>query len=667
MKQYNLKQVDIPISTRIDYKKELNPQQLEVVTHADGPCLVLAGAGSGKTRTLVYRVAYLLEHGVDPRHILLVTFTNRAAHQMRDRIETLLKVKPKDIFWGTFHHIGNRSLRMYGEHIGIKNDFGILDEEDSATILKAVIRSLRISHDSRIFPKPRVLQSIISYARNSKEKLEDVLDRRCPDFLQFTSDIHHIWGRYTAKKKESNNLDYDDLLSEWLRLLTQSQEARQKQSGLFRYILVDEYQDTNRLQFEIIKILSGFHKNILVVGDDAQSIYSFRAANIRNILDFPEEFPGAKIFKLEINYRSTPQILGLANESINHNIRQYPKRLKASLPDGETPAYVRVGDLNSQAALICQRVLELYGQGMPLGNIAVLFRAHYQSAELEMELIKRNISYVLRGGMKFFEQAHIKDALSYVRIAHNPFDEVSWMRALGLHQGIGLVYADKIYQKFAADVKELSGLFGGKDWEFLPKRPAAGFSSFCRIMRHISEDKFQGKADKMIEVILKDGYYNYCIANFENSKDRLDDLEELINFAHTYRSIRQFLADACLGEGFKGETVIQPHKQMQEQLVLSTIHQAKGLEWDVVFLIGLVDNQFPHPKSEDDPNQLEEERRLFYVASTRAKKQLYLVQPMTRYDYNYGTVISRPSLFLTELDPGCYEEWAVEEEAYVDA
>ena len=665
MKQYTLKNFDnVSLSqTKIDYKKELNLAQLEAVTSSDGPCLVLAGAGSGKTRTLVYRVAYLLEKGINPRNILLVTFTNRAAHQMRSRVESLLKMKPKDVWWGTFHHIGNRALRIYGRHIGIDSGFGILDEEDSSMLLKTVLRGLGIDTKDKMFPKPKVLQAIISFSRNSKQKLKDVLQTRYPDFFQFHQEFDNIYGRYTAKKRDSNNFDYDDLLSEWLKLLNQSQEARDKQTGLFKYILVDEFQDTNRLQFEIIKILASVHKNILVVGDDAQSIYSFRAANVNNILDFPKEFPGAKIFKLHINYRSTPQILNLANESIKYNKRQFQKDLESARPDAQMPAFVKAADLNKQADFISQRVLELHREGTPLNNIAVLFRAHYQSAELELELLRRNIPYLMRGGIKFFEQAHIKDVLTFLRIAYNPFDELAWIRALGLQEGIGPSFSDKIYYKFTNEVKHLAGIFVDSHWSFLPKRPALGFNRFRQTMKRILKEDVFNFADKMIQAVLEDGYSNYCITNFDNSSDRLDDLKELLNFAHTYKDIKKFLADVCLGESFKGETVLEPASQIvNEHIVLSTIHQAKGLEWDVVFLIGLIDGQFPHSKSEADLVQMEEERRLFYVAVTRAKQQIYLIQPMTRFDYNYGTVIARPSQFIEELDSSYYEGWEIEED-----
>ena len=649
MKKYTLLQPKQSISTKIDYPKHLNPEQLNVVMNADGPCLVLAGAGSGKTRTLIYRVAYLLEKGVRPQNILLATFTNKAARQMKDRIELLLKKHIRDLWCGTFHHVGNRILRMYGSHIGIKADYNIMDEEDARTLIKACIRELKINTKDRFFPAPRVMQSIISYSRNSKINISNVIDTYYPDFLELIK-----------KKTSSNNLDYDDLLTETLRLLNQSQQARERFTGQFENVLVDEYQDTNRLQFEIIKILSEHHKNILAVGDDAQSIYAFRGATIDNILNFPKKFPKTKIFRLLTNYRSSQNILDLANESINFNRQQYEKDLKSVKAQGEKPVLVNVKDLREQSAFATQRVLELNDEGHDLKKIAVLFRAHYQSAELEMELLKRGIPYVVRGGIRFFEQAHIKDVLSYLRRIQNPHDEIAWTRALSLEEGIGSGFSAKIFKNFTQNCKSLKDIFNDKHWDALSTRTKTAFGHFCSIVSAVTKDDICGKVDLMLGAIIKSGYEKYCIANFDNYKDRLDDLKELINFAHTYKSVKNFLADTSLGEAFKGETVIEPVKDESDYLVLSTIHQAKGLEWDAVILIGLIDNQFPHSKSKEDPRQLEEERRLFYVAVTRAKNYLYLMHPMTRYDYNYGNVIARPSIFIDELPSGCYEKWEVD-------
>ncbi|MGH7198296.1 MAG: ATP-dependent helicase, partial [Candidatus Omnitrophota bacterium] len=436
-KKYVLKTAAETSVFTIDYRKELNPSQHEVVTEADGPCLVLAGAGSGKTRTLIYRVAYLLEKGVRPEEILLVTFTNKAAQEMRNRVELLLKTKAKGLWCGTFHHIGNRTLRMYGRHIGLNEAFSILDEEDGRDLIKVCMKSLDTRSLEGRFPKPAVVQSILSFAVNAKKKVAEVVTKQYPYFSQFIGQFERIKALYEEKKRKTHNLDYDDLLVKWIGLLDSSSEVRDRLTRQFRFCLVDEYQDTNRLQHEVIRILSGHHRNLLVVGDDAQSIYSFRAAEVQNILRFPEDHANARIFKLETNYRSTRPILELANHSIKHNVHQFPKTLKSVQPDGSSPQYVRVRDTRQEAAFVVQRILEFTEAGIELGDIAVLFRAHYHAAEIEMELAKRGIAYIVRGGVRFFEQAHVKDVLAYLRILMNPMDEIAWIRVLTLQPGIG--------------------------------------------------------------------------------------------------------------------------------------------------------------------------------------------------------------------------------------
>jgi DNA helicase-2/ATP-dependent DNA helicase PcrA len=671
MKKYTLSLGFPENLARIDYRNELNPEQLKVVTEAEGPCLVLAGPGSGKTRTLIYRLAYLLEKGVPAPNILLMTFTNKAAHEMQNRLELLLKARPSGLWCGTFHHVGNRSLRMYAKHLGLVDDFGILDEEDSKDLIKLCIKGLKPQQENpRLFPSPGLIQSIISYSRNSKQDIEKTITHRYPHTSEFIDDINKIYKLYETRKKKSGSLDYDDLLTEWIRLLKISPSANERFTRQFRYVLVDEYQDTNRLQFELIKLLGACHRNVLVVGDDAQSIYSFRAADLRNLLDFPSEFPDTKIFKLQTNYRSVTPILEMANNVIQKNERQFQKVLVGtrSNASADRPNLIPVRDMYSQSAFVAQRAIEMKEEGLPLGEIAVLYRAHYQSAELELEFVKRGIPYVIRGGIRFFEQAHIKDVLSYLRIVQNPQDEISWIRALSLHSGIGSGYADKIFQKITASGLALSEIFNTKQrsifsQDLIPKRANVGFEKFKKTMSEILEEGVSGHADAMIHKILASGYEMYVLANFENADDRLDDIRELANFAHTYKDLKDFLADATLREGFKGETIMGAGEGERETITLSTIHQAKGLEWKAVFIIGLCDGQFPHPKSFEDPAQLEEERRLFYVAITRAKDYIYLMHPMTRFDYSYGTVISRPSLFLQELEGDLCERWEIEEEA----
>ena len=662
--KYVIKQAPRGRSKEVDYKTTLNPEQYEVVTKAEGPCLVLAGAGSGKTRTLIYRVAYLLEKGIPPQNILLVTFTNKAARNMQDRVEMLLKAKPKGLWSGTFHHIGNRSLRLFAKEAGYKRDFGILDEEDSVNLLKVCIKNLKVKIHEERFPHPKVLRSIISFSVNSNKTLEETLEKYHPYFLRFYDTIERIHKEYEAKKRSSSNMDYDDLLSKWLWILKNVKKAKDRFSRQFQYILVDEYQDTNRLQSEIIRELSSFHKNVLVVGDDAQSIYSFRGADVSNILRFPEEYPEAKIFKLESNYRSSPEILDLANDSILHNKNQFRKHLRAVNESDVKPALVDTKDLYAQSNFIAQRVLELRDEGVSLNEMAVLFRAHYQAAELEMELTKRNIPFVVRGGVRFFEQAHIKDVLAHLKILVNPFDEIAWLRALSIQPGIGTVYAGRIFDEFS-NIGSLKGMVNKAFGNFLPERSQKGLKNFKRIMRSITGDKAEKKPDEAIIGILDNGYADHVMTHFDNAKDRIDDLHELVNFAHQYKSLRKLLHDITLRESFKGETIngVPSH---DEHLVLSTVHQAKGLEWKVVFIIGLCEGQFPHSKSKEEPLELEEERRLFYVATTRTKKQLYLIHPITRYDYQMGTVISRNSLFLEELGENLYDRWEIKEEPTED-
>ncbi len=660
MKKYILHESAGSIETHIDFRGNLNPEQYDVVTRAEGPSLVLAGAGSGKTRTLIYRLAYLLEKGIPAKNILLMTFTNKAARQMQDRTEMLLKYKPKGLWSGTFHHVGNRCLRMFAPEMGFTRDFGILDEHDSRDLIKACMKKKDLKAREERFPKPSVIQSIISLSENTKLPLEKILEDKYPYFTKFTQEIEEVKKLYNKKKKESGNMDYDDLLSKWKWLLENVPAARRRFTEQFRYIMVDEYQDTNSLQADIVDILGEHHRNILAVGDDAQSIYSFRGARVDNILKFPERFSDAKLFKLEVNYRSTPEILDLANDSLSYNERQFAKELKAVNPAMELPALIEVKDLYSQAHFVAQRVLEMREEGMDMKDMAVLFRAHYQSAELEMELVKRGIPYIVRGGIRFFEQAHIKDVLAYLKIMTNPLDEIAWIRALTLAPGIGAGYAERIYEAFRRSGRDLLAFVRSQDVSgIIPKRAQAGYSKFQKIMRAVTSPGAGKEPSELISMILEEGYETHILANFENAKDRIDDIHELANFSHEYKNAGDFLSDVTLRENFRGETNMGGAED-DEYLVLSTIHQAKGLEWDAVMIIGLCEGQFPHPKALAEDAEMEEERRLFYVAATRAKKHLYLIHPATRYDYQMGLVVARRSRFLEELDSKNYEPWQVD-------
>lgn len=659
MKKYILHEPTGKVETHIDFKGNLNEEQYEVVTKAEGPSLVLAGAGSGKTRTLIYRLAYLLERKVPPQNILLMTFTNKAAREMRDRTEMILKYTPKGLWSGTFHHVGNRTLRMYAPEIGYPRDFGILDQQDSKDLIKASMKTVGTKAKEERFPKPSVVQSIISFSVNTKKTIEKVLEEKYPYFTRFADDIRAIKKMYDKKKKSSGNMDYDDLLYQWKELLKNVPSARQRFSQQFHYIMVDEYQDTNMLQADIIDMLAEYHKNILVVGDDAQSIYSFRGARVENILSFPKRYNDAQIYKLETNYRSTPEILDLANDSLMNNENQFAKELHSVNPSLEKPALVEVKDLYAQAKFIAQRVLELREEGEELKDIAILFRAHYQSAELEMELVKRGIPYIVRGGIRFFEQLHIKDVLAYLKVVANPVDEISWMRTLTLCPGIGPGYAEKIYDSFRKSGRDLMPFVRSQDLsKVVPKKAQEGYKRFQKIMRALTAQDDKLVPSELIESVLEEGYETHILANFDNGKDRIDDIRELINFANEYTDLNEFLNDMTLRESFKGETVLGAEEE-DEHLVLSTIHQAKGLEWETVMVLGLCEGQFPHPKAMQEDNEMEEERRLFYVAVTRARKYLYMIHPLTRFDYQMGMVVARRSRFLEELAQEDYEVWQV--------
>lgn len=634
----------------IDYQKNLNPEQLKVVTQGDGPSLVLAGAGSGKTRVLIYRLAWLLEQGVPADEILLVTFTNRAANEMTNRAETLLKSNLANLWSGTFHHIGNITLRREAESIGYSSNFTIVDREDAKDLLADCLQDLGLVKREKLFPKKALIYNIYSLAASSLADTDDVIASVYPHTQEYAHQIKKIINHYQKKKKTANVMDFSDLLTKWHEVL-QNKEVLKKYAKNFRYILVDEYQDTNKLQFEILKPLASLHNNILVVGDDAQSIYSFRAADINNILNFPKTFAETKIFKLQTNYRSSPEILNLANDIIRHNSEQFPKVLKAMKPPAEIPMVIETKDVYQQAKFIGQRIIELHREGLSLGQIAVLFRSRFQALELEMELLKRNIPYLIRGGMRFFEQAHIKDALAYLKTIVNPQDELAFKRALCLQRGIGRGYAYKIWEKLIIEKKSLKEVEAS-----LPKRQHPGLRNFIATRETLK--KLKKPKEALLEVLTH--YKDYCYLSFDNPDERILDLEELAKMASQYSNLKEFLLDLGSFEEFKGETVLSG-RQMQEILVLSTIHQAKGLEWEAVFIIGFCNYEFPHPKALDSKKSLEEERRLFYVAATRSKTLLHITYPQTKYTFKNGLIITRPSMFLEELPKEAYEEVTIEE------
>jgi len=674
------------------YKSELNEEQFRVVTAQPKATLVVAGAGTGKTRAITYRVAYLIEQGVSPQRILLATFTNRAAREMLRRVENLTGSQNVHRVWGgTFHRIANLILRRHAVSLGYDSNYSILDSEDARGLINICIDDAAIDTKAKRFPKAEVLQDIISFANNADLPLENVVAGKYPYFELLTAQIKRVDSIYQTRKLERNVMDYDDLLLNVKKLLVEKREIAEIYSDQFQHILVDEYQDTNRLQAEIIDLLAAKHRNVMVVGDDAQSIFAWRGAEFTNIYEFPKRYPEAQAFKLETNYRSTPEILGLANTSIACNRRQFPKMLKAVKRSRDfKPALVPCSDVEQQSAFVASRVLELRDEGTSLEEIAVMYRSHYHSIELQLELSRRNIPYRVQSGVRFFEQAHIKDVISYLRIIVNPRDELAWKRVLKMIPGVGNATANRVYE--AIVLSEAPGLAV----KYLPEDPGAHsvitqaephhpvallrsiprlrdkatWRSFVDLLELISSQENRDNPAKQIELILENGYEQYLLETYENAEARTEDIKGLALYAQRYDSTETFLSELALlsTERFKepqplvGEDVIEGGDE-DELLTLTSVHQAKGLEWKAVFIIWAAEGKFPSPRSLREIDAEEEERRLWYVAITRAKDELYITYPLIMADHNRQAVLQKPSRFVTECPPALFEIWDLEEEA----
>jgi DNA helicase-2/ATP-dependent DNA helicase PcrA len=660
-RKYVLKTPTGPKHYRIDYDSELNEEQKEVVLAGGGPILVIAGAGSGKTRTLVYRVARLIESGTDPSRIMLLTFTNKAAREMLRRVEALLSVDTRRLMGGTFHSVGNRLLRRFGTRLGLSPNFTILDEEDAREMLEAATSDEGIRTTEKRFPKGDVLLDLYSFTVNTGKTFTEVLTERAPHFLILEDEIIRVFQRYQQRKRAGNAGDYDDLLLSWKRLLSEAPEVAAALAATYDNVLVDEYQDTNDLQGDIVDGMAKIRRNVAVVGDDAQAIYSFRGASFQNILGFPERYPDAKIFRLTRNYRSTPDILALANASIAHNTKQFEKDLRASRPEGATPAVVPLADVSEQARFIAQRLLEWHDEGDPLSELAVLYRAHYQALELQIELTRRGIPYEIRSGTRFFEQRHVKDVLAFLKIVVNPKDELSWKRALKIFPRVGERVASAVWGAVGTAPDPVAALksldFGG-----LPRGAAAAVEPFRLLVGKLDSPSLRSSPAEAIRYVVEAVYRDYARAKFPNGDARLDDLEQLAQFAQTYESLPGFLEEVTLFNELSGEDVVAG-EESDDRVVLSSVHQAKGLEWSRVVVMWLSEGRFPSYRAAVTEEGLEEERRLFYVAVTRAKNEVALTYPMLARD-RYGVdVILEPSRFVTELPEDVYERWSVELEA----
>lgn len=628
-------------------EKDLNEEQKKVVLEADGPSLVIAGPGSGKTRTVIYRLGYLIALGYSPNNIMLLTFTNHAAKNMINRATALIGEKAEDIWGGTFHHVGNRILRIFGKEISLKGDYNILDREDSADLIDECLEEM----GEEELGKNLVLE-IFSYKVNTGKNWDEVLKIKAPHIIEKVDLIERVFKRYEERKRELNLVDYDDLLMFWYKLLMDKDKVKKILNDKFIWLLVDEYQDTNWLQGEIVRLMREENKNVLVVGDDAQCIYSFRGATIDNILNFPNIFLGTKIFYLEYNYRSTPEIIALANEIIKRNVNQYPKTIKPVLKSGSKPKLVWVRDEEEEAQFVAEVIKNMHQKGIKYKNIGVLFRSNYHSMSLQMELTTQGIPYEVRGGLRFFEQAHIKDMLSILKILYNPQDELSAQRFFKLFPGIGRAYSKKL-ASILRETRDFERIFqisvSGRTLEGIRR-----IKDLWDKIKNIPLDRFSD----ILLIFYNEEYKNYLETKYPDFKDREKDVIQLINFSQKYKSLGDFLSELTLYT-YAGEKLMEEEEEEKDYVVLSTIHQTKGLEWDVVFILRLVQGEFPSYRSMDN---LEEERRLFYVAVTRAKRELFVITHMMRR-FKDMNIFSKPSIFIEELPKEeLFEEWIVKKE-----
>ena len=655
-----------PAGRRIDYQAELNVQQCEAVTAGPGPMLVIAGAGSGKTRTLTYRVAYLLENGVTPSNILLLTFTNKAAREMLERVSLLLPESADGLWGGTFHSIGNKILRRHAETLGWRRGFSIMDREDQEDLMKTVIAAAGIDPKEKRFPKAEVVIDILSMAVNTNRSIGHVVDTKYPYFLDQVEQLKSVHDLYERKKKATNTMDFDDLLTKTLKLLHEHEEVASIYQKQFQFVLVDEYQDTNHIQAEFVDVLAAQHQNIMVVGDDAQSIYSWRGADFKNILQFNRRYPAARTYKIETNYRSVPEILLVANAAIEANEEQFPKELTAHRETRSVkPALLELNDSNMQAQFVTQRILELRDEGVELNEIAVLYRAHFHALELQIELTRHGVPFQITSGLRFFEQAHIKDVASFLKFAANHHDEVAFKRIVRLLPGVGGAAADKLWAHFEKHLAESEAVESFAD-AFIGAKVGTKSEKMWKQFVHTLEEIAPGgkliAPSSAIESVVEAVYDDYAKAKFPNYEVRREELNVLANYARQYADPAEFLSQLALVSSLETEAALNTGEEERdsERVTLSSIHQAKGLEWKVVFVIHLTEGSFPSNRSLESPAAIEEERRLFYVAVTRACDELYLTYPYMKLNAGYGDMFQRPSRFLSEVPIELIEKWEIE-------
>lgn len=652
-KKYVLKKRPvIKTDYKVNYEEDLNEAQLEAVKSKDGPILVIAGAGSGKTKTLTYRVARLIEDGIKPENILLLTFTKKAAAEMLSRATIVLDNRCEKVAGGTFHSFANIILRKYSKLLGLKNNFTIMDRADCEDVINHIVGQLFPKKEKR-FPKKSTLLDIYSKSINKVTPTKQIIADEFPQFAHCEDKIIEVHKAYVAYKRENSVLDYDDLLLYIKLLLENNDGLRKRLSNEYKYIMVDEYQDTNTLQADVIRLLASEHNNIMAVGDDAQSIYSFRGANYRNILDFPRLFENTKIIKLEQNYRSTQNILKLTNEIISKAKEKYTKNLFSNIVSPQVPALICAKDTQMEADFICQRILELLDEDISLSDICVLTRNARMSYNLEIELSKRAIPFQKFGGPKFMETAHIKDVVAHLRVILNPDDVISLTRILLLLKGVGASTVNNIMPIIKGDLKP--------DIKLLPSNKSKSLTPLFNTLGQLRDYSTTKKPEEIVSAIIN--YYRPILKDkYDDFSKREKDLDHFEYLSTQYSNLEDFISDLALEPPDASVEGMYKKNSDDEALTISTIHSAKGLEWDSVFIIGAVDGRFPSAYSFNSEEEMDEELRLMYVATTRAKNNLYITYPVDMYDYSMNMVLSKPSRFLDGIPDDILERWDITEE-----
>jgi len=635
---------------QILYKSELNASQYEAVKHRDGPILVIAGAGTGKTRTLTYRVAHLIEDGVKPESILLLTFTRKASEEMLTRASKLLDYRCSQVTGGTFHAFANRTLRRFAKRLQFNHSFSILDTSDAQTVINNIRDAWNLNTRGRRFPNKATIAAIISKGVNKCKSISEIVSSEYSHFSDEILTLEKFKIAYQQKKRDQQAMDYDDLLVYLRDLLKNNDDVCKALSKQYQYIMVDEYQDTNIIQAEIIQLLATTHQNVMVVGDDAQSIYAFRGAHYKNIMNFPKQFSGTTIVKLEENYRSRQPILSMTNAIIEQAEESFQKSLFTTKKKGVQPRMIVLPDEENQSRFIVEMITKSSKKNkIKLKDMAVLFRSAFHSNHLEIQLKNHGIDFVKYGGLKFLDKLHVKDFLALLRIMVYPYDEQSWRRVFLMMENIGSKTAQKITQHIIDQQKGYQGLFS--------YTTRAKYTQHLESLKRMLESIEQ---ETQLEYIARSvlSYYEPILERtVDNAPQRMTELKSIAEMLEKYESLDNFLVDMALdppNSSVDDEAVLD--EKDQSRLTLSTIHSAKGLEWRIVFIIWALDGRFPSYQSLENPEAMEEELRLMYVASTRAKEKLFITCPTNVYDRRLNDFLDQPSTFVSSL-PKSLVDW----------